>query len=69
MASEVTVNPHNRTFAIAIQLGVMGTLALRACGLRISCYFEAVGTAWLGVDNVVCSIVHSRFIPAQTHPC
>jgi hypothetical protein len=42
MASEVTVNPHNQTFAIAIQLGVMGTLALWACGLRISCYFEAV---------------------------
>jgi len=43
----------------------MGTLALRACGLRISCYFEAVALAHgsapvIVVDNVVCSTVHSH---------
>jgi O-antigen ligase len=74
MASEVTVNPHNQTFAIAIQLGVMGTLALWAMWIAHFLLFRSGGiTAWLGtvivVDNVVCSTVHSRFIPAQTHPC
>jgi O-antigen ligase len=74
MASEVTVNPHNQTFAIGIQLGVMGTLALWAMWIAHFLLFRSGGiTAWLGtvivVDNVVCSTVHSRFIPAQTHPC
>ena len=65
IASEVTVNPHNQTFAIAIQLGVIETLALWAMWTAHFLLFRSGGiTAWLGtvivVDNVVCSTVHSQ---------
>ena len=65
IASEVTVNPHNQTFAIAIQLSVIGTLALWAMWIARFLLFRSSGiTAWLGtvivVDNVVCSTVHSH---------
>ena len=57
--------PHNQTFAIAIQLGVTGTLALWAMWPAHFLLFRSGGiTAWLGtvivVDNVVCSTVHSH---------
>ena len=65
IASEVPVKPHNQTFAIAIQLGVIGTLALRATWIAHFLLFRRGGiTAWLStvtvVDNVVCSTVHSH---------
>ena len=65
IASEITVNPHNQTLAIAIQLGVIGTLALWAMWIGHFLLFRSGGiTAWLGtvivVDNVVCSTVHSQ---------
>jgi len=65
IASEVTVNPHNQTFAIAIQLSVIGTLALWAMWIARFLLFRSSGiTAWLStvivVDNVVCSTVHSH---------
>jgi O-antigen ligase len=65
IASEVTVNPHNQTFAIAVQLGVIGTLALWAMWIAHFLLFRSGGfNAWLGtvivVDNVVCSTVHSH---------
>jgi O-antigen ligase len=65
IASEITVNPHNQTLAIAIQLGVIGTLALWAMWIGHFLLFRSGGiTAWLGtvivVDNVVCSTVHSH---------
>ena len=57
--------PTIQTFAIAIRLGVIGTLALRALWIAHLLLFRSDGiTAWLGtvivVDNVVCSTVHSQ---------
>src|SRR5262249_41191416 len=57
--------PTIQTFAIAIQLGVIGTLALRATWIAHFLLFRRGGiTAWLRtvtvVDNVVCSTVHSH---------
>jgi hypothetical protein len=63
--NSATVSPHNRTFAIAIQLGVIGTLALWAMWIAHFLLSRSGGiTAWLGtvivVDNVVCSTVQSH---------
>ena len=57
--------PTIQTFAIAIRLGVIGTLALRALWIAHLLLFRSDGiTAWLDtvivVDNVVCSTVHSQ---------
>jgi O-antigen ligase len=60
-----TVNPHNQTFAVAIQLGLVGTLALWAMWLVHFLLFRGQGiAAWLGtlvvVENIVSSTVHSH---------
>jgi hypothetical protein len=65
VSAEVTVNPHNQTFAVAIQLGVIGTLALWAMWIAHFLLFRGGGiVAWLGtvvvVENVVSSTVHSH---------
>lgn len=64
-AGVATVNPHNQTFAVAIQLGVVGALALWAMWLAHLLLFRGEGiAAWLGavvvVDNIVSSTVHSH---------
>lgn len=64
-AGVATVNPHNQTFAVAIQLGAVGALMLWAMWLAHFLLFRAKGiTAWLGtvvvVENVVSSLFHSH---------
>jgi O-antigen ligase len=60
-----TDNPHNQTFAVAIQLGLVGALVLWAMWIAHLHLFRGDSvTAWLGlvvvVQNIVFSTVHSH---------
>ena len=60
-----TVNPHNQTFAVAIQLGVLGAIVLWAMWLaHLALFRGGSATAWLGlvaaIENVISSIVHTH---------
>jgi len=60
-----TVNPHNQTFAVAIQLGLVGVIALWAMWIaHIALFSGRSALAWLGlvvvVENVLSSTVHSH---------
>jgi O-antigen ligase len=65
VSAEATVNPHNQTFAVAIQLGVVGAIALWAMWIAHLALFRGQSViAWLGlvvvVENVLSSTVHSH---------
>ena len=58
-------NPHNQSFAVAIQLGLLGGLALWSMWLAHLMLFRGKSlTAWIGlivvVENIVSSTVHSH---------
>jgi O-antigen ligase len=60
-----TVNPHNQTFAVAIQLGLFGAVALWAMWIaHIVLFSGPTAIAWLGlivvVENVLSSTAHSH---------
>jgi len=60
-----TRNPHNQTFAVAIQLGLIGALVLWAMWIAHLHLFRGDSViAWLGlvvvVENIVFSTVHSH---------
>ena len=60
-----TVNPHNQTFAVAIQLGLVGGVVLWAMWIAHLALFTGQSTvAWLGlvavVENILSSTVHSH---------
>jgi O-antigen ligase len=60
-----TDNPHNQTFAVAIQLGLVGAVVLWAMWIAHLYLFRSeTVTAWLGfvvvVQNIVFSTVHSH---------
>jgi O-antigen ligase len=60
-----TVNPHNQTSAVAIQLGLVGAVALWAMWIaHIVLFSGPTAIAWLGlivvVENVLSSTVHSH---------
>jgi hypothetical protein len=60
-----TVNPHNQTFAVAIQLGLVGALVLWSMWVAHFLLFRGQGiAAWIGtvvvVENIVSSTVHSH---------
>ncbi len=64
-SAEPTVNPHNQTFAVAIQLGVLGAAVLWAMWIAHLVIFTGRGAvAWFGllivVENILSSIVHSH---------
>jgi O-antigen ligase len=64
-ASVASVNPHNQVFAVAIQLGLLGTAVLIAMWVAHLMLFRGTGlTAWLGLvvvtQNVVSSLVNSH---------
>jgi hypothetical protein len=64
-SAEATVNPHNQTFAVAIQLGIVGMGALWAMWIAHLLLFRGGGiVAWLGtvvvVENIISSTVHSH---------
>jgi hypothetical protein len=65
VAATPTVNPHNQTFAVAIQLGLVGAVLLWAVWISNIALFHGPSTlAWLGlvvvVENVLSSTVHSH---------
>ena len=61
-ASEVSSNPHNQTFAVAIQLGLLGAAALWAMWLCHFLLFRGGGfTAWVGMVMVTQNVVGSLF--------
>jgi O-antigen ligase len=60
-----TVNPHNQTFAVAIQLGVVGAAVLWAMWIaHIALFTGPSALAWPGLvlvaENVLSSTVHSH---------
>ena len=60
-----TVNPHNQTFAVAIQLGVVGAIALWAMWIAHLALFRGLGiVAWFGLlvvlENILSSAAHSH---------
>jgi O-antigen ligase len=60
-----TVNPHNQTFAVAIQLGLVGAIALWAMWIAHLALFARQSTiAWFGLvavaENILSSTVHSH---------
>ena len=62
-SSLVAENPHNQTFAVAIQLGLLGTGALYAMWLAHVLLFRGQGTAaaWIGLVIVAQNIIGSLF--------
>jgi len=65
VSGTLTVNPHNQTFAVAIQLGLVGATALWAMWIAHLALFTGQSTvAWLGlvavVENILSSTVHSH---------
>lgn len=65
VSGEATVNPHNQTFAVAIQIGVIGAFLLWSMWIAHLALFHKVdATAWLGtvvvVENIVSSAFHSH---------
>ena len=66
VAATPTVNPHNQTFAVAIQLGLVGAVVLWAMWIaHIALFTGPSALAWLGLvlvaENVLSSTVHSHF--------
>jgi O-antigen ligase len=64
-SAEATVNPHDQTFAVAIQIGIVGALVLWAMWIAHLLLFREEGiTAWLGmvvvVENIVSSLFHTH---------
>lgn len=61
-AATATTNPHNQTFAVAIQLGLLGVVVLWAMWLAHLWLFRGPGLAeWVGLVIVVQNIVGSLF--------
>jgi len=61
-AASATTNPHNQTFAVAIQLGLLGAIALWAMWIAHLLFFRGGGLAeWIGLVVVVQNIVGSLF--------
>jgi hypothetical protein len=61
-ASEVSQNPHNQIFAVAIQLGLVGVIVLVAMWIAHLLLFSGGGlTAWIGLIVVVQNVASSLF--------
>jgi O-antigen ligase len=65
MAGVASANPHNQTFAVAIQLGLVGTAVLFAMWMTHLLVFRGPGlAAWVGLvvvtQNVIGSLVNSH---------
>jgi O-antigen ligase len=60
--SVVTGNPHNQILAVAIQLGLLGTLVLIAMWIvHLTLFHERTLVAWYGLTIVVSNILGSLF--------
>jgi O-antigen ligase len=65
VAATPTVNPHNQTFAVAIQLGLTGAVVLWAMWIaHIALFTGSSAVAWLGLllvaENILSSTLHSH---------
>jgi O-antigen ligase len=65
VSGEATVNPHDQTFAVAIQLGVVGALVLWAMWIaHLLLFGKKTVVAWLGmvvvIENIVSSVFHTH---------
>jgi len=61
-AASATTNPHNQTFAVAIQLGLVGAIVLWAMWIAHLLLFRGSGLVeWIGLVVVVQNIVGSLF--------
>lgn len=65
VSGEVTVNPHNQTFAVAIQIGLVGAVVLWAMWIAHLVLFRSYCLeAWLGTvvvtENIVSSVFHTH---------
>lgn len=61
-AEAATTNPHNQTFAVAIQLGLVGVVVLWAMWIAHLVLFRGGGLAgWIGLVIVVQNVVGSLF--------
>jgi O-antigen ligase len=61
-AASLSSNPHNQTFAVAIQLGLLGALVLWAMWVAHLLLFRSPGLAeWIGLVIVTQNIVGSLF--------
>jgi len=62
-SSAPSENPHNQIFAVAIQLGLVGTVVLLAMWIaHFSLFLRGAGlTAWIGMVVVVQNVVSSLF--------
>jgi hypothetical protein len=61
-AGSATTNPHNQTFAVAIQLGLLGAVLLWAMWIAHWLLFRGNGLAqWIGLVVVVQNVVGSLF--------
>ena len=59
---EVSTNPHNMTFAVAIQIGLVGAALLWAMWLTQLYLFRGPGlVAWIGLVIVLQNLVGSLF--------
>jgi O-antigen ligase len=62
MAAEVSANPHNQTFAVGIQIGLVGVAALLAMWIAHLALFRSGSfAAWVGLVVVIQNIVGSLF--------
>jgi O-antigen ligase len=62
VGSVLSENPHNQILAVAIQLGLLGTIVLLAMWLAHLALFRGDGlTAWFGLMVVVQNVVSSLF--------
>ena len=62
MAAEVSANPHNQIFAIGIQIGLVGIVALLAMWIAHLTLFQSGSfAAWVGLVVVIQNIVGSLF--------
>jgi len=62
VAGEISTNPHNQTFAVAIQLGIFGALTLWTMWACHVLLFRGGGfEAWVGLAVVVQNIIGSLF--------
>jgi O-antigen ligase len=60
ISTVVTSNPHNQTFNVAIQLGLLGVVVLYAMWIAHAWLFCRAGfAAWIGLDVVVQNVVSS----------
>lgn len=58
----ITPNPHQQTFAVAIQLGLLGVLVLWAMWIAHALLFRGPGlAAWVGLLAVIQNVVGSLF--------